>query len=405
MERVEDKKIGLWKNKNFIRLLLATMFSAPGYYIYLIGAEWLMLNLDDNRFYFGMLFIAASVPRLIFMTYGGVLADRVNRPTIIFIAGLTRAFLGLTIFVFVYTNTITVWHLIIVACLFGIADAFSHPATSSLIPNLVEEEQLQRANSMIQTFAMISPILGPAAGGLLIATTGFKGVFLIGGLMMLLASMIIRGLKLEERSHKDNQEGFWQAFKSGVHYVKNDPFIMSVFMMAFIINFLFAGPIAIGLPILIKDVLQGTAVHLATVESASGIGALIGTLLLVFISFKKQGKLVITSLAISGILIITLGLSTKVATVVILFVLMGIILQFVNIPIMTLLQKNVEKDMLGRMMSLLMTVSTGLIPISFLVTSTLVSMAISIQLIMLISGIIILFISLLQFNNKVLKTI
>src|SRR5690625_6036120 len=67
----EEKRISaktLFKNKSFVALFFAALFSAPGYYMYLIGVEWLMLTIHDDRSVFGMLFFAASIPRLIFLT-------------------------------------------------------------------------------------------------------------------------------------------------------------------------------------------------------------------------------------------------------------------------------------------------------------------------------------------------
>ncbi|WP_259343689.1 hypothetical protein [Oceanobacillus picturae] len=63
--------VPLMKNRNFILLFLSAFLSSPGYYVYLIGAEWLMLSLSENRFYFGMLFLAASIPRLLLLSFGG----------------------------------------------------------------------------------------------------------------------------------------------------------------------------------------------------------------------------------------------------------------------------------------------------------------------------------------------
>src|SRR5690625_7644088 len=107
----QNEKINLFKNRNFLTLFISTLISSPGYYIYLIGAEWLMLTLHDNRFYFGMLFVAASIPRLLFMAIGGIVADRFNKRIILFISDFTRALLVLALLYFLMTNSVSVWHL------------------------------------------------------------------------------------------------------------------------------------------------------------------------------------------------------------------------------------------------------------------------------------------------------
>src|SRR5690625_1074820 len=138
VEENEEENRSILKNKNFIALFIAALFSAPGYYIYLIGVEWLMLTIDDNRFFFGMLFLAASIPRLIFLSFGGVVADRINNRLILFISDVSRAILILVLIGFILTETITSYHLIVLAVFFGISDAFSYPAINSLTPKIVE---------------------------------------------------------------------------------------------------------------------------------------------------------------------------------------------------------------------------------------------------------------------------
>lgn len=405
-EKEIEKRPSIFKNRNFVLLFFATLFASPGYYMYLIGAEWLMLSLDDNRFYFGMLFIAASIPRLLFMTVGGVLADRVNKRTIIFVTDLVRACLGLLVLYFVWSGTVTVWHLITIAAIFGMADAFSHPATGSIVPTLIPKEQLQRGNSLVQMMGLVSPILGPALGGTLIATTGFIGVFAAAALFLIIASVLIAMIQIKnEAAEEVVKSSAWDDFKAGFHYVRNHQLMGSIFVTALFINFFFVGPIVIGLPIIVKDIFAGTAGHLAFLEGSMGVGALIGTITLVAITLKKYGKVLIGSLFFTGFLYLCIGLSPSIYFIGAILLGMGVLLQFVNIPIMTVIQKETDPKMLGRMASMLALVSTGLIPVSYLVTSTLISMGVGMQSIVVVSGVVIMVIALYNVRNKVLLNI
>nr|WP_318539093.1 MFS transporter [Terribacillus saccharophilus] len=92
----EEATVSKWKlfrNRNFRLVFISMLFSAPGYYVYLMGAEWLMLSITDNRFYFGMLFFAASVPRLLFIVIGGITADRFPKKIILLLSDSSRAVL------------------------------------------------------------------------------------------------------------------------------------------------------------------------------------------------------------------------------------------------------------------------------------------------------------------------
>jgi len=395
----KSQKTNIFSNRQFLLLFMATLISSPGYYIYLIGSEWLMLTIDDNRFYFGMLFVAASIPRLLFLSVGGVVADRFSKSKILFFSDLTRALLIGAILILVFTETVNVWHLIVMAMMFGISDAFSYPATNSLVPSILDKEQFQKGNSLIQMTTLISPIFGPAIGGTMIAFIGFQGVFTVAFVMLLLASMIVIFIKHKNFIEKEGKNP-WLEFVEGFHYARKHEVIRSIMVIALIVNLFLTGPISIGLPLIVKDVFFGDAISLAIVESSLGLGSLIGTIVLVIVTLKKPGKFMVSSLTLLGILYTIVGFAYSLFITAALVLFMAIFIQFMNIPLITSLQKTTKKVMIGRMMSFLMTVSTGLVPISFFITSVIISFGIGIQKIMIICGILITIVAIITFRNK-----
>ncbi|WP_245835696.1 MFS transporter [Virgibacillus ndiopensis] len=397
---VNEGKVPVFKNRNFLFLFIAALFSSPGYYVYLIGSEWLMLSINDNRFYFGMLFLAASIPRLLLLTAGGLIADRFNRRTILFLSDLSRALLIVVLLFFIVTDSITIVHLIVMAIVFGISDALSYPAMNSMTPMILEEDQLQRGNSLIQMTAQISPILGPAVGGSLIAFLGFEGVFSVAFVMLLLSSLAVLFIKLPQQAVESEKKTPWEDLKEGFSYARKNELVIAVVILGFFLNFFISGPLSIGLPIIIKDIFQGSALGLATVETSMGIGALVGAIVLASIKLKKQGTVLLISLILLGIFYSMIGISGNLYLVAFIVATMGFLIQLVNIPLMTMLQQTTEKKMLGRMMSFLMTVSTGLVPVSYVVTSLLLAMGVSIQVIIFIGGIIVTLIAAINFRNK-----
>ncbi|WP_188455230.1 MFS transporter [Virgibacillus oceani] len=397
---VNEAKVPVFKNRNFLFLIIAALFSSPGYYVYLIGAEWLMLSITENRFYFGMLFLAASIPRLLLLTAGGLIADRFNRRTILFLSDLSRALLIIVLLFFILTDSVTAVHLIVLAMLFGISDAFSYPAMNSMTPMILAEDQLQRGNSLIQMTAQISPILGPAVGGSLIAFLGFEGVFTVAFIMLLLSSLAVLFIRLPDQPVANEKKTPWEDLKEGFSYARKNELVIAVVILGFFLNFFISGPLSIGLPIIIKDIFQGSALNLASVEISMGIGALAGAIVLASIRLKKQGLVLLISLILLGIFYASIGMSANLLLVVMLVATMGFLIQLVNIPLMTMLQQTTEKRMLGRMMSFLMTVSTGLVPVSYVVTSLLLAMGVGIQVIIMVGGIIVTLIAAINFRNK-----
>ncbi|MFS0671939.1 MFS transporter [Ornithinibacillus sp. 179-J 7C1 HS] len=397
----EELKVPIFKNRNFVLLLISALFSSPGYFVYLIGAEWLMLNITDNRFYFGLLFFVAAIPRLVLLMVGGIIADRMNKRTILFLSDFSRAVLIGILIILIITDTVAIWHLLVLSGLFGISDAFSYPAMNSLIPTLLKDEQLQRGNSFIQMTSQISPILGPALGGTLIALLGFAGVFTVAFGMLLLASIAVLFIRVVQKREEGEEKHTPLAdLKEGFQYARKNELIISVVVMALFLNLFFSGPIAIGMPVIVKDVFAGSAVSLATIQTSMGIGALTGAILLASFKLKKPGMAVISSLIGLGIVFSTTGLSANVWMMAGLVALMAVLTQIINIPLITMLQQSTDKKMLGRMMSMFMTVSTGLTPVSYIVTSSLIAVGVSIQWIIVVSGIIVTLIAVYNIRNK-----
>lgn len=395
----------VFSNRNFIYLFIGAMFSGPGYYIYLIGAEWLMLHITEQRFYLGMLFMAAAIPRLVFMLYGGVIADRVNKRTILFFSDLSRALLVFTVLILVVTDAVQVWHLIVISIFFGISDAFSHPALNSLIVDILPKDLLQRGNGILQMSNQISPILGPAAGGTLIVTLGFKGIFLTATLLLLVAAWTVYQIKLEKQEKEAEVKPIWNELKEGFAYVKTNRLLLSVMGLAFFLNFFINGPLAMGIPILVKDVLKENALGLTVLEVSIGIGALVGAgLMTLFKKLKRPGLVVLVSLLIQTISFALLGLIESLYVGAVLLFITGMLIQVVNIPIFTAIQAKTDPAMLGRVLSMLMTTATGLVPISFLVTSLLVGAGIPISTIIVVSGLAVFIVSVLGFGLRELRT-
>ncbi|UFU00498.1 MFS transporter [Radiobacillus kanasensis] len=400
----KDKSVApnVFKNRNYLFLLIGAFFSAPGYYVYLIGAEWLMLSITDDRFFFGMLFFAASVPRLLLLTSGGVIADRFNKRTVLFLSDMSRAVLLLLLIILVWTDTIAVWHLIAMAVLFGISDAFSHPAMNSLTPTLLEDEQLQRGNSLMQMAQQISPILGPALGGSMIFLLGFKGVFIVSFIMLFLASLTVLQIKIKETVEKSTKKPL-EELKEGFMYMKQNKLLLHIMIMALFINFFFSGPLSIGLPIIVKDIFESNALGLTILECALGVGALSGAIVLASRkNLKRPGVVLLQCTFGLGLLYILTGASFNLIASACFVAIMGFMTQLVNIPLVTMLQQSTEKKMLGRVMSVLMTVSTGLIPVSYAVTSSLIAMGMNIQIIIATGGAMVMLIALANSRNKLI---
>ncbi|TQR45210.1 hypothetical protein C7Y44_13130 [Paenibacillus popilliae] len=108
----------LRSNRNYMLLLTAAILVSPGYYIYIVAVEWLTVTLFDSRSYLGLILFSSSGARLLFMIYGGIIADRVNRKIIILSSQWMKVLSIGVLLTMYWLDMITPLFLIIVSFLF-----------------------------------------------------------------------------------------------------------------------------------------------------------------------------------------------------------------------------------------------------------------------------------------------
>ncbi|HSL45362.1 MAG TPA: MFS transporter, partial [Anaerolineales bacterium] len=159
-------------NRNFRLLWIGEGISVLGDHFCMIALPWLVLQLTGDSLAMGTVLALSAIPRALFMLLGGALTDRFSPRTLMLASNAVRFVLVSLLTAMVFTNSIAMWMLYALAILFGVADAFFYPAQNSMPPQLVKQDHLQVANSLVQGTMMLTMLIGPALAGLLIATLG-----------------------------------------------------------------------------------------------------------------------------------------------------------------------------------------------------------------------------------------
>ena len=342
----------------------------------------------------------ASVPRALFMVIGGALVDRFSPRAVMLVSNLVRMLLVALLALLVIGGAIQLWMLYLLALAFGTADAFYFPAQGSIVPQLLQDDQLQMGNTLTQGMAMLSMFLGPVLAGIMIAvlgsstsdaaaapgTEGIGLAFLLDALSFLasLAALwLIRTRKTAPASTE--QSSVWGAIKEGVAYIWQSPVLKTVFGLLIAINLLVTGPFEVGIPVLADRNLAGGAAAFGILMSAYGGGALLGIILAGVLPRLKPalfGPIILSVTGLLGIGMLLLPLSSSTPLVALISLVMGTTMGFVNIHFMTWLQKRIPDTLMGRVMSLLMFASVGIAPVS----SMLAGIILNSQMILLFVG-------------------
>lgn len=378
----------IFKNRTFILLLLAGIFAVTGFSMFLTTTSWYVIRTLGMPEMLGLVLIAITVPRLVMMIYGGVLADNYKKSTIMFGTNITQAVLLVLITVFIFTDYMTLGWFLVLSGLFGMLDAFFGPASTSLIPKIVERPQLQKANAYFQGVDQISFLFGPVLAGLIMefgsVTLSFFTAFI---LVALSAIFVFPPLIREGPVENTVKQTPLQNFSEGFNYVRQSNFLKIGIVVLVSLNFFVFGTLHIAVPIL-TDLYGGTPINLSIMEMSLSLGMLIGTVVLGNHYIRRKGRTALYGLLITLVLYIIFSFIESLTVLPVLLFMIGLAMAFVFIPFFTAAQQITENRMMGRVMSLIFLAMNGFDPIAYAIVGIMTSAGISIQSILLGFGMV-----------------
>ncbi|PFK29538.1 MFS transporter [Bacillus cereus] len=373
----------LLKNTNFLFLWAATLFSSFALAFFTFSQTWYIaktLNLEASL---GVVFVALSVPRLIFMIVGGAVADKFPKKNIMFYSNIIRALLVATILTWFIVGNVTLYTFALFALFFGLADAFFWSADGSILPELVEKHRLTQANSLTQMTNQASVILGPVLGGILIKFSNYETIFTITILLLIVAAILVQKIQSNVQVEDDTDKGMFTSIKEGILYVKESPFLSTFLICSAFLNLFLIGPMQVGFPLFVKNVLHGDSLQFSYLEAAVGAGMGIGAVIVGLKNInRRRGLFCIIMMLLSGIFFLSINFSTALWQALLAGAFYGITIAMAIVPLMAMIQSTVKEEMMGRVMSLLMLSSMGFIPLSYAFTSLALAAGIPIVTIM-----------------------
>ncbi|NJP04772.1 MAG: MFS transporter [Chloroflexaceae bacterium] len=372
--------------RDFRLLFVGVSTSLLGDQFALIATPWLVLQLTGDPLALGIVLALEGIPRALFMLFGGAVTDRFSPRVIMLAADIARLVLAALMAVAVLTGMVHIWMLYVFALGFGLVAGFAVPAGNSIVPLLVEEQDLQAGNSLVMGAGQLVGFVGPVVAGILIGqfAESLVGVglafgidaatFAVSAIMLLLMRSGGRLPTPIASSATAAQESIGAAIVAGLRHVWADPPLRLIFLVIAAINFLFVGPILVGVPVLADQRLPEGALAFGLLMSGFAGGNL-GGFLLAGILPRPTGQtmrlLLLALLAVFGLALCIVAVIRMTWVDVSLMVLLGIGNGYVTILLFTWIQTRTPRAMLGRMMSLLTLSSAGLVPVSQALAGTL----------------------------------
>jgi DHA3 family macrolide efflux protein-like MFS transporter len=309
------------------------------------------------------------LPQVILGPIIGALVDRWNRRKILLVADSAVALASLVLAILFFSGTAQIWHVFVLMFVRSIGGGFHGPAMIASTSLMVPKQHLTRIQGLNQTLNGGLNILAAPLGAILLEYLPMEGIL---GIDVITASFAIAPLFFvlipqpeSSRGDGESPSTLIEDMKLGFSYMLGWPGLMAISMMAVLINMLLTPAFSL-LPILITEHFGGDALYLGGMQSAMGVGVVLGGMVLgAWGGFKRRILTSITGLLMLGLAVLAIGVMPAslfaVATGAIFMV--GFTLPIVNGPIMAVMQVTVAPEMQGRVFTLLQSMAGAMSPV------------------------------------------
>ena len=360
------------RHRDFRLLWTGLVVSLLGDGVFLVAVAWEAYRIDDRPSALAGVGLATSAPQVALLLFGGAVSDRLPRRIVLVAADVARALAVASLAVLSSLGHLALWELWAVAFVIGAATAFAAPAFDAIVPTLVPRERLMEANGLDQFMRPAAlQLLGPALGGVLLATVGSTSAFGLDAL-----SFIFSGCCVARLSSAASvvvpvaNASLWADIGEGLRYVRSQVWLWATFVSATFTYLLFLGPTYVLIPYLVKNRLHGSAATLGIVLGLGGLGALLAAAITAQTGDRTRRPITFLYAAWTGatLLVAGYGLVTLQWQLAALVFLVGALEAAGTVVWATLKQRLVPSQLLGRVSSIDWFVSTALMPLSYVLT-------------------------------------
>ncbi|MCG8337940.1 MAG: MFS transporter [Proteobacteria bacterium] len=360
-------------NKNLAILLSGQLVSQLGDKFYLLALSFWVLEATQSASMMGIVLFCSLFPEVVSGVLAGAIVDRYSRKWIIVATDLIRGGIVLGLSLLFYFDQVALVWIIIAQVLLSISTAFFNPCIPAVIPQIVKQENLAKANSQTQLIRGISTVLGPVLGGISVAAFGYLFVFVFNGLSFIISGVCELFLTIPEEKQHSKASGLVDDVKEGIHYIIKEKSLLTLLGFIAMIHF-FVGSFQTITPVLAK-VMTGVAVqNLGFIQTAFGLGMVF--LSLVFgvknLMHKRERFTLFVSVFFIGVVNVAISLLVFNGTesvflyLVPFFVYGGSVILAVT-AFRTLVQQVTPNKMAGRVFGVAFSVGDASIPMAMLI--------------------------------------
>jgi MFS family permease len=348
MAPLSNSTFSALRHRNFQLYFGGQLISNIGTWMQIVAQSWVVYQIGHSALTLGLVAFASAIPNLLISPWGGVVVDRVSRRTVLILTQAGAMLLAFILAGLTYTNIVKEWHIIVLAALLGVVNAFDAPARQAFVPEMVGKQDLPNAIALTSMMFNSARVIA----GLLLAIIGPAWCFTLNGISFLAVIAGLWLMKIPAHQASLNLASPLKQMVSGLQYAARNREISALILLSLVFS-IFGVSYSTVLPAFVERTLQQGAVVFGWLNACTGLGAVSGALILAHrVSHGKRGQLLVwTNIAFPVLLIAFSFTSWYPLSFILAFGLgVGFMMQFTILN--TLLQTRVEDAFRGRVMGL-----------------------------------------------------
>jgi MFS family permease len=366
--------ISALRHRNYRLYWFGQMFSVMAQNMEQVAQGWLVLELTNSPLALGITGLAQAIPTIALTLVGGAVADRADRRRIMIAAQSGVALIYLILTTLVLIKLVALWQVMSLAFLSGGIRAFDRPSRMALLPQMVPREDIPNAVAIGGTIWQLCRLVGPAAAGMLIYLFGVGPTYSICCLASFMSVCLWFGIRTSHTALAASAAGLLKNMLEGINFIRRNEIFYTFMGMTFF-NSIFGMSYLILMPVFARDVLLVGSRGFGFLQTAGGAGALIGTLLVAYLSDVPRLPLrAARGAAIFGALLLLFAFSRDYSISLALAFMLGLTSQFYVTAINTVLQLNLPEQLRGRVMGVY-GLTWDLMPVGGMIAGTIAEFA------------------------------
>ncbi len=351
------------RHHNYRLWFFGQMVSLMGTWMQSVAQGWLVYELTGSKLALGTISFAGSLPTLFLMIPGGVVADRVSKRHLLLGTQVAMMVFAFVLAVLAATETLQVWHIALLAAALGLANSFDAPTRQALVVEMVEDRHdLQNAVALNSLMFNVARVVGPSAGGIVLALLGPTWCFTLNGFTFVAVIVALLRMRLPATRPRMRAEPLTLQVLAGLRYVRANTLVRTIIILVAVSN-LFGFSYAVLLPAYAVDVLGVGEAGLGGLNTAVGVGALLGSLIVASLgASRRKGTLLTLGSLVFPLAVLGFAFSRSFSLSTVCLALTGLGFVIQNATSNTLIQSAVPDGLRGRVMGVYMLMFFGTTP-------------------------------------------